>query len=366
MSFAEEDRFCLNAVGKDLYNRIKTPEEAFLVSRISASWTTKEEIRRENSMFSDEEFDRILGSLVSKGVLLVDIKANEQTTSPGDHRSQQLLPPVQRHYPGLEIATLFLSPKLRNLSKDAIREIVFLSQYGKNIDYYRRLGFFKNPLSRTANEINKRIQEYTDFFDTASFAVEHHESFGKHLYKAVQIFNESKRLQDVAFKEAYDARLIQSGRYTLEQKQTMYMRGKQHYDEAKHLFESGLLQQAKSEISIALSGEPDNPEYTQLKDTIQYAIKQSKIKAVLLKLEQNATILWDERVVHKILSQLFALDDSVTLKMKVARLLHRRQAYALALDVLYDISTTDLDSRLKIRKLTKEIKKDFQEHKKKF
>ena len=348
----------------DIYSRIASPQEAFVISRMTTGWTTAQNIFHGCGSLTQEEFTDIINTLLSKNVLLE--KSNPEIHEKTPPTPVEIIIPVKRHYPHMEISEFSFSESLKNVPKTAIKEVVFLSRYGKNIDFYRRLGFQKEPFEKTPTMLKKRIETYHQFYNQIKQVSNKNIQFTEHLERSAKNITATEILLTPAKREKYDKKLIEQGIYTSKKEIEKKENSRIHYDEAIKLIDEGKLQQARNAIQIALQIEPENSEYIATKERITHINKQNAVKILLLRLEKNETLMWDERILQKTLAQLFEINNYISTRIKVAKILVEKKAFAVALEVLREASPTDKDTRNKVTALQKEIKKRYKAYKAQF
>ncbi|MCK5808045.1 hypothetical protein KAH37_03555, partial [bacterium] len=312
---------------------------------------------------SQEEVTNIITSLIASEVLL---ERNSATQQESPSPFVEIVVPFKRHYPQMEMASFTLSPTLKDVPKTALKEVLFLSQYGRNIDFYRRLGFQKEPFAKNTETLSKRITTYHQFYNDVKQVSKKNAQFLKHLEKGEERIKATEILLTPEMRKEYDKKLIDQGIYISKKEVKKKKNSLIHYEEAVRLIEEQKLQQAMSSLQIALQIEPENLDYTALKERIIHINKQNAVKTLLLRLDKNETLMWDERILQKTLTQLFEINNYVATRMKVARILMKKEAYAVALEVLREANPTDKDTRNEITTLQKEIKKLYKTYKAQF
>jgi tetratricopeptide (TPR) repeat protein len=182
----------------------------------------------------------------------------------------------------------------------------------------------------------------------------------------VKTINATEILLTPTKRERYDKKLIEQGIYTSKKEVKKQENSRVHYDEAIKLIDEGKLQQARNAIQIALQIEPENREYIAAKEQIAHINKQNAVKILLLRLEKNETLMWDERILQKTLTQLFEINNYTSTRIKVAKILVEKKAFAVALEVLREAAPTDKDTRNEISALQKDIKKRYKAYQAQF
>lgn len=347
----------------DIYERISSPQEAFLVSRMTTRWMTSQELQQGCASYSEEEFTSILQRLIENDVIITEDfneTHTEQTTT------LEIKVPVEREYPQIETALFSMSTSLKNIPKNALKEILFLSRYGKSIDFYRRLNFQKNPFTQTQKTIEKQIFAFTKFHTKMEEACASNEKILGHIRKSKEAIAITALLLDAEKRKEYDEKMVKQGTYKLKEKHVEKENSIPHYSAAVQLLEKGKLQEAMREINIAIRINPEKALYQSAKENIFNQSKKNKVKVLLLRIEKNESVMWDERLLNKTLDELFELNNFVATRIKVAKILMKKGAFQIALTVLNEAAPTDKETRKDVTSLQKELRKQYKSAQSKF
>ncbi len=354
----------------DAYTKVTSSEEAFILSRITEEWISAHDLFVACGTFDEAAFCTIIDDLVNKGI--IESNTPEKTAENAQkkktvqtQKETALMPPVERRYPTLDIETLEISDQIKQLDESVVKEVMFLSYYGGTMDYYRRLGLHHDPFSHSISTIRGRIIKYHTFFTQLKRLGADSRAFLFHVNKAEQLIEETKSLLDRELKKQYDEQLKLQGKYTTDEEKHRMSGATLHFKSAQTFMEEGNLSRAKSEIKIARHLAPNNEEFSDLERKITALTREAEAKKLITKLLKDETLMWDERIMQKTIAEIFAIEDSPKMRLVVARVLNKKNAFQTAIDVLNDIDEPgELESE--IDTLTTEIKKRYKEYKSRF
>lgn len=347
----------------DIYEKISSPEEAFLISRMTNRWMTPQELQYGCASYSSEKFTALLDSLIEKNVIITEDLVKNQT----EEKPLLIIQvPVEREYPQIEVSLFAMSKSLNHIPKNALKEILFLSRYGKSIDFYHRLELQKKPFDQTRKTIEKRIIAFDKFHTEMKEACASNEKILEHIRKSREVIANTTLLLDSEKRKVYDEKMIAQGIYKPKEKPIEMQNSIPHYDAAIQLRDKGKLQEAMQEINEALRISPNKAIYISTKESIFHQNKQNKVKVLLLRIEKNESVMWDERVLLKTLDELFELNNYVATRIKVAKILMEKGAFRSALTVLNEASPTDKETRKDVTALQKELRKQYKAAQSKF
>lgn len=347
----------------EAYTKISTTEEAFILSRLTANWTSGSTLFSECPSFDENKFYNLMRVLVKKGAVECDAPKKRTVQT---QQEQDLTRPVERRYPRLDIPELVLKRKPEALAAECIDEIIFLSHYGDGLDFYRRLGLQDNPFECSTSDVREKTIKFNTFFTQIRKKYPRYTEIIEHIDAAEKAINAAKVLLDKELRAAYNQKLKNKGAYASLNDKEEVARDVLHYNAALKFIEERKHNNAMNEIKLARHLESKNHDYIILEKKILCLQNKDSAKVLLITLERNETLLWDERVMKQTLSELFALDDSADMHIDVARVLANKNAFQTAIEILNEIEKVDDKTQEEIDALGDDIKKRYKIYKNKF
>ncbi|MCK5809370.1 hypothetical protein KAH37_10325 [bacterium] len=345
----------------DAYTKISTAEEAFILSRLTENWIDAGTLLSSCASFNEQDFYNMMKTLVRRKAVESD---EEERKTVQTQQAQAIVIPIERRYPRLDIPAEILETRPKAVSEECIKEIVFLADYGEDIDLYRRLGLQDQPFNYATGSIRKRTIKYNTFFTQVRKEATSFELL-KYLDAAEKAISATKRLLDKDQREIYDQKLKAKGAYAAKSDEKVAI-DELHYQAALKFIEAKKHISAMNEIKLALHLNPKSEKYRELEKKIIALQNRDAAQLLLIKLKKNETLMWDERVMKQTLSELFELDNSPSMHLDAARVLANKNAFQSAIEILNTIETTDTKTQEEINALVSDIKKRYKAYKNKF
>ncbi len=237
--------------------------------------------------------------------------------------------PISRDYSGYLLADEEISAH-GDLSPTIKRELVFLSKYGANLDFYKILGISPDSSDQEVQETHQRLK---DFFDSRHFAGKDLGRFAEKLSLAQAIIERAGILCDPEKRKKYDRLLVgekEGGKHapSVENEKTSLSqkrKAEEYYAKATFLAAQDSFETIRNALSLAkeaLALDPQNREYKAFLQKLEKINKKHKINAMFASLEQGDFELFDGERLKKEIGKLLDLaGHTAEVHLRLARLL---------------------------------------------
>ena len=335
--------------------QIRSSKEAFLASKITDSWQSRDDIfKAVTGVFSRKEFDIAVSSFIKSGAVVenVDEKKKLIVNNGVDFRDYTQI--------CFDEAELKEAPEIPDNLK---KEILFLYYYGRNLDYYRMLNLNRNS-ENSVDMVIERCRYYRSIFAGRNF--ENIDMFGyrKKLDRVRKLINDACKISEPDEKERYDSFLLSKSDNRQEKKeiQSNEQTAEEHFVLAMKFNSDKDYKQAYSEILIALHMEPENEDYLSFRNELKTVINEKKSEELFDTFKNDDFILLDENKLKGLIDNILEMTDGSALShLRLAKIAVQKGMPEMALEYCYKAVKLDPDLKSEVAGIVLFAKKKIQE-----
>jgi len=348
---------------------ISSSNEAFVASKITPQWQDADQLfQNVKTAIKKEEFYSIIDAFFSRGGIEKDVekKASVNEASFSLNGNEDV-----RDYGNLTFDKWELedAPEIPlNLKK----EILFLYYYGKTLDLYKVIGLHKGTDS-TEKEVEYACGQYRRMFATRNFIGVELGSYAKKLERVREILRKSFKLEESEVRENYNIILKGGKKGIVETEKTVKEKKSdsenpldvafKHFLNAMKYMSEKNIEQAYSDIQIALHIAPTNREFLNLKGEIDEAVKVQKVNVLMNAIENDDSLIMDESKLEKAITRVLQLTDGSPLMMiKIAQSALEKEMPEMVIEYATKAAKIDKDLQSTASDLIRKaerLKKDF-------
>lgn len=332
--------------------RVKSSNEAFLSSKITADWNETDDLYKiVSSVIPRPEFDAMISSFIKRGAIESESENLKKIEFNGGRDLR-------------DYGTIKFDPvELRDapeLPENIKKEILFLYYYGKNINYYKVLN-----ISELYNATDKKIAEkcgcYRKLMAGKNFEDIDMGGYSQKMAKVKEIIKAACKIEEEDIKKDYNTFLINvekslnpstsknDGRI-----ETARNKAEKHFLIAMRFSHRKEFQSAYNEVLIALHLNPDNKNYIDLRNELTQKLREEKTSSLFNELEKNEFLLLDETKLEAIIDNILQLtEDSPLTHLKIAELALEKEMPEMAIQHAIQAVKKDPDLKSRVAKIVK-------------
>lgn len=338
--------------------QISSSKEAFLASKITESWQSRDDIfKAVSGVFSRKEFDLSVQKFIDLGAIEENVNKKKKiiVNNGIDFRDY-----IQVCFNESELNE---APEIPDNIK---KEILFLYYYGRSLDYYRMLNLEKSP-KVTAERVMEKCRYYRSLFAGRNFDSINMYGYRKKLERVRKLINGACKITDPEEKERYDAMLFSISAKTRDdvaqnEIQSSSQIADKHFVLAMKFSSQKQFKQAYGEVQLALQMEPENGEYIKFKRELKELLNEERSKQLFDTLENNEFILLDEEKLTTLIDDILELNDgSAQSHLKLAKIAIEKGMPEMALEHSYHAVKLDPDLKAEVAGIVSFAKRKIQE-----
>ncbi len=256
--------------------------------------------------------------------------------------------PIFRDYSGYILSDEEISAP-GNLPLAIKQELVFLSKYGANLNFYKILGLSPSASDQEIRETHQRLK---DFWDPRHFTGKDLGQFSEKINLARAIIERTGVLCDPEKRKKYDRLLLagekEKSKISIENDKkdsSQKRKAEEHYAKATFLAAQEspeTIREALTLIKEAILLDPQNQEYKWLLQKLEKINRKYKIDAMLASLEQGDFELFDGEKMKKEIGKVLDLaGHTAEIHLKLARILMDKGLLVVARKLAYQSKRID-------------------------